>query len=121
MIEELIAEYELILCFFKHTQPERVRRWVNVMAFPENPSICPVQFLKYYLVKTAQLWHTDVYSLFFAVTNSYKSMTSQTLDRRIKQLMVVAGINTLVFKQHNNKKHCISIAQVAYDVTPSKW
>ena len=44
---------------FQHSRPKIVRGHVNVMSFPESPSICPVQSLKDYLVRTAPLRAVD--------------------------------------------------------------
>ena len=54
---------------------------VNVFTFPENPDICPVQFLKDYLARTAPIWHDGVKKLFVTYTKLHKCVISQTWDR----------------------------------------
>ena len=83
---------------FQHSRPKTLRGWVNVMAFPENPSICPVQSLKDYLTRAAPPWHADATCLLFSHTKPHKSVSAQTLARWIKQIMADAGVDTSVLK-----------------------
>ena len=74
---------------------------MNVFAFPENPSICPVLSLKEYLARMAPMQHADAKSLFVSFSKPYKCATSQTLASWILQLMTDAGKDTDFFKQHS--------------------
>lgn len=71
---------------------------MNVMAFPENPFISPVQSLKYYLTRTGPLQHADATGIFLAYTKPHKSVVSQTLAWWIKQIMKDASIDISVSK-----------------------
>ena len=70
-------------------------------SFPENPSICPVLFLKEYLSKIKILHYGDAKSLFVSLIKPYKCVTSQALARWIIQLMSDTGIDNDVIKQHS--------------------
>ena len=77
-----------------------LRGHVNVFAFPELPSICPVLSLKDYLVRTAPLCHTDAFKMFIQIRKPHKSVSAQTLAMWITNIMAVAGVDTSMFKQH---------------------
>ena len=74
---------------------------MNVMSFPEKPSICPVLSLKDYLVRTAPLRTVDAKYMFIQLRKPYKSVSSQTLARWIMSIMADAGVDTTKFHQHS--------------------
>ena len=88
---------------FQHSRENSIRGWVQVFAFPESPSICPVLALKAYSDRTAQLRHADAYKLFISQRKPHKSVVSQTLARWMKNIMAAAGIDTSMFKQHSTR------------------
>ena len=75
---------------------------MNVLSFPEHPSICPVLSLKDFLVRTAPLCHTDAFKMFIQLRKLYKSVSAQTLAWWITNIMAAAGVDTSMFKQHSN-------------------
>ena len=86
---------------------------MNVFAFLENPSICPVQSLKDYLTRTAPLQNADAYSVIISTIKPYHSVSAQTLARWIKQVMAEAGIDTSNFKQHSIRSTlAFTVAQI---------
>ena len=88
---------------FQHSREKTLRGWVNVMAFPESPSICPVLSLKAYLDRTAQLRHADANNMFISQHKPHKSVTSQTLARWMTNIMAAAGVDISLFKQHSTR------------------
>ena len=95
------------------------------MLFPESPSICPVQSLKVYLVRSTPLYAVDAQHMFIQLRLSVKSVSSQTLARWISSMMAYAGVDTSSFQQHStgsasaaqlgsgtNKK--MSVAQICH-------
>ena len=70
---------------------------MNVMSFPESPSICPVQSLKDYLVRTAPLRAVDAQHMFIQLRQPHKSVSSQTLACWITSMMADAGMDTSMF------------------------
>ena len=80
-----------------------LRGHVNVFAFPDLPSICPVLSLKDYLVRTAPLHHADSNKLFISLCKPHKSVSSQTLAWWVTNVMDTAGIDTSVFCQHSTR------------------
>ena len=73
------------------------------MLFPESPSICPVQSLKDYLVRTAPLRAVDAQHMFIQLRLPHKSVSSQTLARWITSMMADAGVDTSTFHQHSTR------------------
>ena len=90
------------------------------MPFPENNSICRVWSLMDCLARTALVGHGDAKSLFVGYTKPDKSMVLKTIGRWIKEIMVDANIDTLVFKQHTSasaawlrsRTKALSLAQI---------
>ena len=76
---------------------------MNVMSFPEKPSICPVLSLKDYLVRTAPLHAVDTEYMFIQLRKPYKSVSSQTLARWITSIMADAVVDTTTFRQHSTR------------------
>ena len=74
---------------------------MDVLSFPEQPSICLVLSLKDYLVRTAPLCAIDAYNVFIWLRKSHKSVSSQTLARWITNIMADAGVDTSLFRQHS--------------------
>ena len=86
---------------FQHSRQKTIRGWVNVMAFPECPSICPVLSLRDYLARTAPLHHANAYKMFISLRKPHKSVSAQTLARWMTNIIADAGVDTRMFKQHN--------------------
>ena len=76
---------------------------MNVFAFPESPSICPVLSLQTYLDRTAPLQAADANNLFISQRRPHQSVKVQTLAQWMKNIMAAAGIDTTVFKQHSTR------------------
>ena len=88
---------------FQHSRQKTLRGWVNVLAFPESPSIGPVLSPREYLDRTAPLCHTDAYNLFISQHKPHKSVKSQTLAQWMTNMMAAAGVDTTMFKQHSTR------------------
>ena len=76
---------------------------MDIMAFPEVPSICPVLSLKDYLVRTAPLHAVDAQHMFIQLRLPRKSVCSQTLACWITSMMADAGVDTSMFHQHSTR------------------
>ena len=74
---------------------------MNVLSFPDQPSICPVLSLRDYLVKTASLPLFDAIKMFIQHRKPHKSVSAQTLAWWITNIMAAAGVDTSMFKQHS--------------------
>ena len=86
---------------FQHSREKNIGGYVNVLSFPDKPSICPVLSLKDYLVRTAPLHHADANIMFIQLRKSHKSVSSQTLARWMTNIMADAGVDTSMFCQHS--------------------
>ena len=76
---------------------------MNVISFPDKPSICPVLSLRDYLVRTAPLCTTDANKMFIQLRKPHKSVSSQTLARWMTNIMADAGVDTSMFCQHSTR------------------
>ena len=76
---------------------------MNVLSFPEQPSICPVLSMKDYLVRTAPLRTTDANKMFIQLRRPHKYLSSQTLARWMTNIMADAGVDTSMFCQHSTR------------------
>ena len=74
---------------------------MNVISFPDKPSICPVLSLRDYLVRTAPLCNTDAVKMFIQLRKPHKSVSAQTLAQWMTNIMASAGVDTSVLKQHS--------------------
>ena len=97
----LITKYRTDLVLFQQSRPKIGRGHVNVMSFPESPSICPVQSLKDYLVRTTPLRAVDAQHMFIQLRHPYKSVSSKTLAHWITSVMADAGVDISSFHQHS--------------------
>ena len=75
-----------------------MRGWVNVISFSENPLLCPVQSLRDYLARTAQLQvNTDDFGLFLSLIKPHRLVKPPTLARWIRETLSAAGIDISMF------------------------
>ena len=88
---------------FQHSREKTLRGWVNVLSFPEKPSICPVLSLRDYLVRTAPLRNADACKMFIQLRKPHKSVSAQTLAQWMTNIMAAAGVDTSMFKQHSTQ------------------
>ena len=85
----------------QHSREKTLRGWVNVLAFPQCPSIGPDLSLRDYLVRTALLCHADATKMFIQIKKPHISVSSQTLAQWMTNIMADAGVDTSMFKQHS--------------------
>ena len=76
---------------------------MNVLSFPDKPSICPVLSMKDYLVRTALLCTADANKMFIQLRKPHKSVSSQTLACWMTNIMADAGVDTSMFCQHSTR------------------
>ncbi len=76
---------------------------MNVLSFPDKPSICPVLSMKDYLVRTALLRTADANKMFIQLRKPHKSVSSQTLAHWMTNIMADAGVDTSMFCQHSTR------------------
>ena len=80
LLWRLITKYQTYLVLFQHSRPKIARGHVNLISFPESPSICPVQSLKDYLVRTTPLRAIDAQHMIIQLKLPHNSLPSQTLS-----------------------------------------
>ena len=76
---------------------------MNVLSFPDKPSICLVQSQRGYLVRTAPLRHADANQIFIQLRKPHKPVSSQTLAHLMTNIMADAGVDTSMFCQHSTR------------------
>ena len=72
---------------------------MNVLSFPDKPSICPVQSQRDYLVRTAPLRDADANKMLIQLRKPHKPVSSQTLAHLMTNIMADAGVDTSMFFQ----------------------
>ena len=82
---------------FQYSRGKTLRGYVNVLSFPDKPSICPVLSMKDYLVRTALLHTADANEMFIQLKKPHKSVSSQTLAHWVSNIMADAGVDTSLF------------------------
>ena len=78
-----------------------IRGWVNVLAFPECPSICLVLSLREYSDRTAPLHHTVANMMLITLGKPYKSVSSQSMAQWMTIIMIAGGVDIYMFKLHS--------------------
>lgn len=76
----------------------------------KDQELCPVRTLKTYIAKTRSLRKDN--QLFISYVN-YKSVSTSTLARWLKSVLVLAGIDTNIFKAHSYRGASSSAAMKA--------
>jgi len=86
---------------------------VFISAFPD-PSRCPVSALRAYVERTSP-HRNDVNSksLFIALISPFHSVSSNTISRWIRTIMLSAGIDTSIFGAHSTRGAAASRASAA--------
>lgn len=75
---------------------------LNIPFFEEKPSLCVALTLQHYIKRTASLRPQDS-SLFITFKKPYKTASSQSISRWIRQVLGKSGIDTSVFKAHSTR------------------
>ena len=97
----------------KHSRQGKPAPPIKFYAFHENKSICPVDCLDQYLIRT-KIWRTPIDSdaLFLSVINPHKPVTKPNLTKWVSKMLSLSGIDTSKFKSHSmrsaasSKVHC---------------
>ena len=76
---------------------------MNVLSFPDKPSICPVQSQRDYLVRTAPLRDADANKMLIQLRKPHKPVSSQTPAHLMTNIMADAGVDTSIFCQHSTR------------------
>ena len=77
--------------------------------FTENSKLCPVHSLGLYIERTREL-RGGATQLFVSFIKPHNPITSSTIARWLKQIMVDAGIDTGIFKAHSVRSASTSAA-----------
>ena len=84
-------------------EKKTLRGWVNVLSFPDKPSICPVLSLRDYLLRTAPLRHADANKMLIQLRKLHKSVSAQTLAQWMTNIMADASMDTSMFRQYSTR------------------
>ena len=94
---------------FSLTKPRKAQKDgalhnIVIKKFPNNPNICPVSCLGYYIFQTDSLRNsTNANLLFLAMKKPNKPVTGSSIGRWIKSLLGKAGVDTSTFKAHSTR------------------
>lgn len=81
--------------------------------FVDNPNICPAKTMEDYLLATSALRTEDMVNLLLSYRKPYKTVTSQTISRWIKETLAESGVNVSVFSAHSTRHASTSAAASA--------
>ena len=74
---------------------------IVLSAFPEDPRLCIVRTLLFYLDKTSELRNCDNENVFITTTPPFKGAASATIARWVKETLANAGVDLAVFSAHS--------------------
>lgn len=81
--------------------------------FKDNPRICPATTLEDYLHVTKEERPANIPNLLITVKRPFKSATSQSISRWIKQVLAESGVDVAVFSAHSTRHAATSAAAAA--------
>lgn len=81
-----------------------------VLPFYEDQSICPAFSLIKYMDSTKNIRGT-ITNLFISTKKPFRSVTSQTLSRWVKQILTESGVDTTIFSSHSTRHASTSAAK----------
>lgn len=83
---------------------------VKFMSLPEDPSLCTMSKLAEYIWHTEKLCSSS--KLFISFIRPHKPVTTSTVGRWIKSVLLSAGIDTSVFKAHSVRGASVTNAYI---------
>ncbi|KYN29546.1 hypothetical protein ALC57_01011 [Trachymyrmex cornetzi] len=81
-----------------------------LLIYEKDPNICPVRTLQIYLQKTKDL-RKNINSLFITFKRPFKKVSSQTLNRWLKDILYSSEIDTDIFSVHSTRHASTSAAR----------
>ena len=85
-----------------------------VGAFESEPLLCPVLCFQEYKARTREFRSSDTYAqLFLAVVKPHKLVTSETIARWIKRVLLSSGVDIHQFLAHSTRSVATSAAAKA--------
>ena len=86
----------------KHTKPGKHLAPIDLLAFPEEESLCVVKTLEEYLQRTYQ--HRDKHSqLLLSYIQPFKPVSKETIARWVKVVLKSAGIDVAKYSAHSSR------------------
>ena len=89
-----------ISALLKHTKPGRKNEPIVFNVYPHDRELCPVTLLHKYLAIRDNLV-TNVDQLIITHGKHHKAASKDTMARWIKETMMLAGVDTSLFKPHS--------------------
>ena len=84
----------------KTTRPGRHLKPIFIPIYPSDIKICPVNALEMYLDKTKVIRGTEE-KLLISLVKPHKAVTSKTVSRWLKMMLLNAGIDISIFQGHS--------------------
>ena len=86
----------------KSTRPGKQLAPLDLMEFPEEPSLSVTVHLREYLKRTSS-YRGENTQLFLSYRKPFKPVSKDTLSRWIKEILKAAGINTEKYSPHSTR------------------
>lgn len=93
----------------KQSRPGTANPVLEFDLYKDNPSICVVECLKAYLLRTERLRTSE--ELFVSYIKPHKPIGKDSLSRWVKMILDKSGINTDIFKAHSTRSASTSSAR----------
>ena len=74
---------------------------ITLNQFDLDPRLCVVRCLERYLQKTQEIRHSQCDSLLITTIPPFKQASSQTIARWVKEILLLSGVDTALFKAHS--------------------
>lgn len=104
MIEIKIADR------IKTSKPGRHQPTLIIPFYEKNVNICPARSLQMYIENTKDL-RNEINSLFISFKRPFKTVSTQTLSRWLKDTLRGCGLDTNTFSAHSTRHAATSLAK----------
>lgn len=88
--------------FLKTSAPRKCQPLIVLPYFVKKPGLCIASILNHYIKITASLRNTHDF-LLLTFKKPHRPASSQTVSKRIKKGLTLAGLNTALFKSHSTR------------------
>ena len=84
----------------KHSRKGKIPPPIIFYKHPEDPHLCPINTLDQYIDRTKP-WRGNETQLFISFVKPHKAVSTSTIARWLKEVLVLSGINTNIFQAHS--------------------
>nr|CAI5822774.1 unnamed protein product [Callosobruchus analis] len=94
----------------KSSGVNKIQPCLNIPFYPTCAKVCPASALKCYIDRTKDIRKNNSDLLFISPRKPHAPVTKQTLSRWLKDVMLLAGVDTRIFTSHSTRHASTSAA-----------